>query len=291
MISYDHPLYRPPSEANSMIIQATLGCSHNRCRFCYMYKSKRFVARDWETLKGEIDEAACEIPSVRRIFLADGDAFALSTPRLEQILRHLSASFPSLQRVTAYANPSNLISKSVEEMRRLRELGLTILYYGVESGDPVLLEKIDKGATPDEMAEGCAKATEAGIKLSVTVILGLGGKRGSSAHARKTASLINRIAPRYLSALTLMLGPHEQAYAASMGEDFEFNSPSDDIRELGEMISLLENDRCIFRSNHASNYLALAGTLQKDKVALLAAVDRALADPPAHLREEWMRGL
>ena len=290
-IEYDNPLYRPPSEARSLILQPTLGCSHNGCRFCYMYKDKRFHVKSEERFFEEIEIAASEYPSERRIFLADGDAMVLSTGRLERILDRLNASFPQLQRVTAYANPSNLLGKTADELRGLKEKKLSILYYGVETGDPELLERIDKGATPDEMAEGCSRAAEAGLKLSVTVILGLAGKEGSLRHARMTAELLNRIQPRYLSALTLMLGHWKDSYASSMDPGFEFNSAIDDVRELRELVACLETDRCIFRSNHASNYLALAGTLLKDKAALLDEIDRALDDPEGHLRPEWVRGL
>jgi radical SAM superfamily enzyme YgiQ (UPF0313 family) len=290
-LEYDMPLYRPPSEARSLILQATLGCSHNRCGFCYMYKDKKFQVKPEDEFFREIEEAACIYPSARRIFLADGDAMVLSAERLGRILDRLTESFPQLQRVTAYANPSNLLAKSVDEMRRLKEKGLTILYYGVESGDPGLLYRINKGATPDEMAEGCAKATEAGLKLSVTVILGLAGRGGSERHATLTAKLLNRIRPRYLSALSLMLGPWKEEYSASIAPDFEWNDAVDDVRELRTLVSDLETDRCIFRSNHASNYLALKGTLLKDKGALLAAIDSALDDPEGRLRPEWMRGL
>jgi radical SAM superfamily enzyme YgiQ (UPF0313 family) len=176
-------------------------------------------------------------------------------------------------------------------MKLLREKGLTILYYGVETGDPELLAKIHKGATPDEMADGCRRATEAGLKLSITVILGLGGKALSLRHARNTAALLNRIQPRYLSALTLMLGPYEREYREAMGPGFEFTSPLDDVVELRELVAGLETDKCIFRSNHASNYLALAGTLLGDKARLLAEIDAAIANPDVCLRDEWMRGL
>jgi radical SAM superfamily enzyme YgiQ (UPF0313 family) len=290
-VKYDIPLYRPPSEARSLILQATLGCSHNGCSFCYMYKDKMFHVKPEKILFDEIETAAAEYPSARRIFLADGDAMVISTERLERILEKLGMSFHRLQRVTAYANPANLLGKTAEELRGLRERKLTILYYGVESGDEELLLKINKGATPDEMADGCSRASKAGIKLSVTVILGLAGRKGSLRHARRTAELVNRIQPRYLSALTLMLGPWMNSYAASMGEGFEFNSAIDDIRELREMVALLETERCIFRSNHASNYLALKGTLRKDKAALLEEIDHALDDPEGHLRPEWVRGL
>lgn len=290
-IEYDMPLYRPPSEARSLILQATLGCSHNGCCFCYMYKDKRFRVKPEEEFLCEIDAAAATYPEARRIFLADGDAMVLSAVRLERILDRINESFQMLQRVTAYANPANLLAKTADELRIFRDKKLTILYYGVETGDPELLLKIGKGATPDEMAEGCSRASEAGIKLSVTVILGLAGREGSMRHARETAKLLNRIQPRFLSALTLMLGPWKESYASSMGPGFEFNEAVDDIRELRELVSGLETDKCIFRSNHASNYLALKGTLLKDKGALLDEIDRALDDPDGRLRPEWVRGL
>ena len=288
---YVEPVYRPPSEAGSLIFQVTEGCSHNGCLFCYMYRDKKFRVKPWERVREEIDEAAVLVPSVRRVFLADGDAFALPPSALARVLEHLYGSFPQLQRVTAYATPGNLLRKSVDEMRHVAEKGLKILYYGVETGDPELLAKIGKGATPDEMAEGCRRATEAGLKLSVTVILGLGGRAMSMRHARNTAKLLNRIQPRYLSALTLMLGPYEDEYKAAMGPDFELNSPVDDVVELREIVANLETEKCIFRSNHASNYLALAGTLPDDKARLLAEIDRALENPGTRLRDEWMRGL
>ena len=290
-IRYDEPLYRPPSEAESLILQTTIGCSHNGCAFCYMYKEKSFRARPWDELEPEIRHAAGQWPDTRRVFLADGDAFVLGTERLERILDALAASFPMLQRVTAYATPQNLLGKSVDEMRGLRERGLAILYYGVESGDAGLLRAIGKGATPDEMVEGCRKAHEAGIKLSVTVVLGLGGREMSLRHARETAAVVNRIQPRYLSALTLMLGPFEEDYRRRMGPGFSFNEPLDDIGELREMVSGLETEKCIFRTNHASNYLALAGTLMKDRQRLLAEIEEALAHPERALRPEWTRGL
>ncbi|MFO7915064.1 MAG: radical SAM protein [Candidatus Krumholzibacteriales bacterium] len=291
MIRYIQPVYRPPSEADSLILQATLGCSHNRCLFCHMYRNKDFRVRKWKELRADMDEAALDYPGTRRIFLADGDAFVLSAGRLLKILEYLSERFPRLERVTCYANPENLLNKTVREMAEIRERGLKIIYYGVESGDPELLKKVNKGASPDQMAEGCRKASEAGIKLSVTVILGLGGRKGSERHAKKTAELINRINPRFLSALTLMTGPHGDNFAQCMGEDFEFNDSIDNVRELRSLIAGLEVDRCIFRSNHASNYLSLGGTLKKSKDKLLAEIDSALKNPGICFRDEWMRGL
>lgn len=291
MIEYVQPVYRPPSEARSLILQASLGCSHNRCKFCYMYRDKRFKARNWGDLKSDIDEAAALYPETRRIFLADGDAFALSSERLMAVLDYLGESFPGLERVSCYANPENLLVKSVTEIRSLLSRKLSILYYGIESGDPDVLKRVDKGATPAQMAEGCAKAQEAGMRLSVTIILGLGGKEGSLKHARLTAELLNKVNPRFLSALTLMLGPHRETFRKAMGDGFTFNSPVDDVRELGELVAALDVDRCIFRSNHASNYLPLKGTLKKAKARLLEEITLALEDPRKHFRDEWLRGL
>lgn len=291
MPRYDEPVYRPPSEGRSLILQVTIGCSHNKCLFCSMYAGKRFRTRPWDAVRADIDEAARMRPETRRVFLADGDALVLSARKLERILDYLGRSLPRLQRITAYATPQNLLAKSAAELRRLRERRLTILYYGVETGDPDLLRRIEKGATPDEMAAGCRRAHEAGMKLSVTVILGLAGRSGSARHASATARLVNRIAPRYLSALTLMLGPYENSYIRRMPPGFSFNSPFDTCVELGRLLERLDVDRCIFRSNHASNYLALAGTLMKDRRRLLAEVARAVERPDLFLRNEWMRGL
>jgi radical SAM superfamily enzyme YgiQ (UPF0313 family) len=291
VIDYIQPVYRPPSEAGSLILQATIGCSNNTCLFCYMYRGKPFRVVPWKRFKADIDEAATLWPGTRRVFLADGDAFVLPTRLIARILDYLRSSFPDLQRVTAYASPRNLLLKSVDDMRILNEKGLKILYYGVETGDPLLLAKIRKNATPDEMVEGCLRAKAAGLKLSITVILGLAGKRGSLRHARETAKLVNRIGPRFLSALTLMLGPFEREHRSAMGPDFEYNSAVDDTAELRELVANLETESCIFRSNHASNYLPLAGTLPGDKQRLLDEIDAALAAPDRFLRDEWMRGL
>ncbi len=242
-------------------------------------------------MRAEIDEASRLWPGTRRIFLADGDALVLSAGALERILEYLGHSFPRLQRVTAYATPQNLLALSASGLRRLRERGLSILYYGIETGDPELLGRIKKGATPAEMVEGCRRAHEAGMKLSVTVILGLAGRSGSERHATATARLINIVKPRYLSALTLMPGPHEESYALRMPPGFSFNTPFDTCVELGRLIEHLDVDRCIFRSNHASNYLPLAGTLMKDRDRLLAAVRRALERPDRFLHDEMFRGL
>ncbi len=292
-IEYDMPLYRPPSEARSLIFQATIGCTHNKCAFCVAYQGKRFKAKPEKELFAEIDWAADEFPGTRRVFLADGDALALSPKRMLRVLERLYKKLPRLQRVTSYASPQNLLGRQVQELKTVREAGMTMLYFGLESGDDEVLTKIDKGATCDEMVEACGKAHQAGFDLSVTVILGLPGPKGSEKHARLTGQALDRIRPRFASALTLMLAPRSPSFEEA------YNDPDwrllDTIETLKECRVLLENmhqDGITFRSNHASNYLALKGDLQKDKMHLLNTIDKALSDPDSPLlRPDYMRAL
>ena len=292
MLRYDLPVYRPPSEAHSLILQATIGCSHNRCAFCVSYQGKRFRAKPEAELFAEIDWAARELPYARRIFLADGDAFVLSTDRLLRLLERLYAAFPRLERVTCYAGPENFARKTVAEMRRVREAGLTMLFVGAESGDDEVLRRIDKGVTADEMIGLCAKPTEAGFDLSLTVILGLGGRRLSARHAAGTARLLDAIRPRYAAALTLIIEPREPPFAVAFGDpEREELTPAESLAECRAILERMQADGITFRANHASNYLALAGDLQRDKPRLLAQIDRALAEGERALRPEFMRGL
>ncbi len=291
LIDYDMPLWRPPSEADSFILQATLGCSFNRCSFCSMYRVKEFAVRPLESVRAEIQTMAREYPGVRRVFLADGDALAAPTEQLSAILKSLRAAFPRLERVSSYALPANLLKKSVDELRQLRDGGLTLLYYGIETGSADLLKRITKGATPDAMATGLGKAKAAGLKISATVILGLGGQTYWREHIDGTAELVNRVELDYLSTLQLMIDP-------SIHEEFhrKFREPfreQDDRALLAEQVRLIERldppAPLVFRSNHASNALALAGTLPRDREALLAQLQRALAGE-VRLRPEWLRG-
>ena len=288
-MEYDMPLYRPPSEADSLIIQATYGCSANTCTFCLMYKTKRFRIRRVAEVKKDIDWCAERFPWTRRVFLADGDALVIRTAHMLEILDYLYKRFPRLERVSSYANPLNLVVKTEDELGRIRKAGLSLLYYGVESGDPEVLAKVKKRGTPASMIEGIDKAHAAGFEVSVTVLLGLAGKKGSERHARMTAELLNRLQPRYLAALTLMLGPFEDYFAKSMGEDFQFLDKWDTLRELKALISHLQLENTIFRTNHASNWLPLKGTLNKDKDQLIKVIDLALSDPHSPLLrpDEW----
>lgn len=290
-MQYDEPLFRPPSEAHSLILQATLGCSNNTCLFCGMYKMKKFKVRPFEDFKKDALECARLMPGARRIFLADGDALVMSTSHFTKILRLLRAKFPRLERVTCYANPINLLNKSAGELRQLREEGLDILYLGMESGSDEVLKRIAKGSTRAEVLEAGRKALDAGFPLSVTVILGLGGKNMSDEHIRDTASLCSEMNPTYLSALTLMLGPLEGYFAKTQGPDFEFLDKLDMLREVRGLVGALETRGTVFRTNHASNYLPLKGVLSRDRAQLLAAIDTALADPDRYLKPEFLRAL
>lgn len=291
-IVYDLPLYRPPSEAPNLIIQATLGCSFNRCTFCAMYKTKDFRARELDDVFADIAAAGKSELATRRVFLADGDALVLPTAQLIEILDRLKQTFPELQRVTTYALPANLLKKSVDELAELRAHGLTLLYYGIETGSPDLLRRIRKGATPQGMIEGLAKARAAGLKTSCTVILGVGGRKRWRDHIDSTADLVNAAAPEYVSTLQLMLDETtEEDFMTSFGEPFEFQDDAGILEEQELFVSrLAPKSPVIFRSNHASNALPLAGTLPKDKEKLLAAIRAAKADQNV-LRPAWARAL
>lgn len=285
------PLFRPPSEGRSLIIQATLGCSHNKCSFCAMYRTKTFSIRAFDDIQRDVEEAARRVPHATRVFLADGDALVIPTKRLLPILELLQEKFPHLERITSYAMPRNLLKKSTAELRQLRDAGLNMLYYGVETGDPLLLERITKGATREDMIEGCAKAKEADMMLSTTCILGLGGKKYSQQHIEGTASLLSAIEPEFASALTLTVVPEVASeFYEKYGEPFEELSVEQVLEETALLIRGMDVTSTEFRSNHASNHLPLKGVLNRDREALLAMLHRGKEDPSLW-RPEWMRGL
>jgi len=291
MIDYDLPLWRPPSEGDNLIIQASVGCSFNRCTFCSMYRGKDYRARPLDAVLADIDEAARLWPETTRVFLADGDAWGLPTETLLKICAHLKLRFGQLQRVSAYATPFNLIRKSVEELTLLRQAGMTLAYVGIESGSDTLLKKIAKGSAA-QMEAGLARALDGGIKVSATVITGLGGKTYWREHVEATAALVSRTPPTYLSTLQLVLTDQTaEGYFDRFKEDFSFQDDFGVLDELRLLIELIDPPRpIIFRSNHASNALALAGNLPKDKIALLGRIDDA-AKGGQSLRPVWMRGL
>jgi radical SAM superfamily enzyme YgiQ (UPF0313 family) len=292
VIRHEGKLYRPPSEADSLILQATIGCSYNRCAFCAMYREKRFRVRKLDELEAEIDSVAAHAPLVRKVFLADGDALVAKSPFLLALLAKLRSAFPSLRRVSCYASPQALQVRTIDEMRALRAAGLSLYYLGVESGHDDVLLALDKGVDGAEMVRVARKATEADVDLSTMILLGAGGRSGSVEHARASARVINAIQPRFVS--TLVMTPVRGTPLFERHERGELDEldPLELARELREFLAHLDLAGTIFRSNHASNHLALAGTLPKDRTRLLAALDAVLAAPErAPFVPEWMRGL
>lgn len=292
MIQYEGTLYRPPSEADSLILQATIGCSYNRCTFCAMYREKRFRVRKLDELAAEIEWARASLHGVRKVFLADGDALVAKSSFLLELLARIRAAFPELQRVSCYASPQALQVRSVEEMSALRDAGLSLYYLGIESGDDAVLARLEKGVDAAEMVRVAKKAHAAGVKLSTMILLGAGGRARSLEHARNSAAVVNAIQPRFVS--TLVMTPVEGTPLFEQAERGEVDEldPLELARELRELLAHLELEGSVFRSNHASNYLALAGTLPKDKAKLVGALDLVLASPGrARFRPQWLRGL
>lgn len=273
MPNYVEPVFRPPSEARSLIFQITIGCSQNHCAFCGMYKTKRFSLKPVEEVFAEIDG----IPGryrhhVDRVFLADGDALVYPFEGLCAILDRLGEAFPNLARVGSYASPRSLTTKSVDELRTLREKRLRILYFGLESGDDATLATVNKGFSAEEMVKEALKARNAGMKLSVTAILGLAGRGRSLDHARATADWVNRVNPEFFSLLTLF-HRHNDEFIGQLDQC----TRRELLAEVREMLTHLAPQRTILRSNHVSNFLELAGNYPKDRDRLIATVDGAVA--------------
>lgn len=291
-LHYHMPLFRPPSEGDNLIIQATLGCSFNQCSFCAMYRSKDYVERPLHEVFADIRQAAAEWPDAQRVFLADGDALALPTEHLLAILRELATALPRLTRVSCYATPGNLARKSSAELVQLREHKLNLLYFGIESGSDLILKKVTKGATQQRMAEVLHKAKDSGMKVSATVILGLGVTQHSDAHIDGTIDLLNRAPVTYLSTLQLYLDDSvAEKFRRKFGEPFQMPDDLAILKEQQRLISGLNPPQpVIFRSNHASNALALAGNLPRDKDKLLQQLQEAIAGHRP-LRPLFMRGL
>lgn len=293
-IEYIEPVFRPPSEARSLILPVTNGCSWNRCAFCEMYTQpqKKFRARRPEDIRADIERAARALTGVRRVFLADGDAMVLPTRRLLEILEQLRQAFPQLQRVSSYCLPRNLARKSVDELRQLKEAGLGILYVGMESGDDEVLRRVNKGETAESTRSALLKIREAGLTSSVMVLNGLGGATLSRQHAIHSAELCNETQPDYLSTLVVTFPLGEERFRAAFGDDFEPLSQQGLLEEMRLFLEHLELEQTVFRSDHASNYLVLKGVLGRDKQKLLEQVSLAISNPGAvPLRPEWMRGL
>lgn len=290
-ISYDEPLFRPPSEAYSIIIQITLGCSYNKCAFCEMYTSKQFKARKEEDVFKDIEAFIPYKDQIRKVFLADGDPMVLSTERLLRILSKLKNTFPKLQRISTYATPNNIIKKSIQELEELKSAGLDLLYVGIESGDDEVLSAIQKGETFDSIVSGINKAKHAEINSSVMIINGIGGKLFSEQHAINSAKVLNETQPKYASTLVLTTYKGLEHFKNRFLGEYVPMSLPELLLEMQIFVEHLQLTETIFRSDHASNYLVLKGVLCKDKPLFLQQIKTALNHPEiANLRKQHQRG-
>ena len=291
-IEYSEPLFRPPSEADSLILQITNGCTWNKCSFCEMYSTKKFSVKKEEDIFKEIEEVSELIPDIRKIFLADGNPMVLSTEKLKRILDKISKTFPKVRRVTTYALPRDIISKTPEELKLLQESGLKMIYVGIESGDDEVLKFINKGETYNSTVEGLLKAKEAGIKLSVIILEGVGGLKYSEQHAINSAKILNAVQPEFASVLVLSFPYGIEHYKQKFLGNYIPMTISNLLKEMRIFVENIQLQNTIFRSNHASNYLVLNGILNRDKLLFLDKIDFAIKNPEiAGLRKEWQRGL
>jgi len=285
-------IFRPPSEAESLILQVTAGCSYNRCTFCGAYRGKTFRIKRFEEIKEDIDEVSSYSPRVERVFLADGDALVIPQKELIRILSYLKAKLRGLERVGIYANAKDILRKGEEELKALKELGLGIIYLGLESGDPEVLKRIKKNANVDQMIQAARRVKESGILLSVTVILGLGGVEGSQIHAKETAKVLSEMDPDYVGALSLMIVPGTPIEREIEAGELILPTPFGLIQELETMIENSHMTHCFFASNHASNYLPLRIQLPEEKEEALRRIREVLKrKDPALLRPEYLRAL
>ena len=291
MLNYDAPLYRPPSEANSLIFQVTLGCSFNECSFCDMYRSKEYSERTWEEIKSEIDMMVRYLPQTKRVFLADGDAINLDSEFIIKIVKYIREKFTNIERISCYAMPMNILKKTPEELKKMNQAGLDMFYLGIESGSDVVLKKVTKGAVAKTIIKSVNKAKDAGYIMSCMVILGLGGKAYSKDHITGTAKVISACSPNYVGALTLYLenGIKEEFLEKYKGE-FEKISDDESLDELYGLVEQINTDNeIIFRVNHGSNAYTVKGTFPQDKQAMLEKIDW-MREHPEVVRPSSMRG-
>ena len=276
---YSQPLYRPPSEAWSMIIQVTEGCSHNKCRFCYMYKGKQFRLKSIEEIKEHIEWLKPMYKNPRRIFLADGNVLCLKTEKLLELLNYIKKEFPNIERISSYSGPLDLLRKTDQELKSIREAGLELLYMGVESGSDKVLSMMNKGVNQQEMIEAGHKAINAGFKFSCMIISGLGGREFMEEHAVESAKVISAIAPHYFSLLRLVAEESSELAECIEEGKFQLLTPLQILDENILMLENLELTDCIFRANHVSNHVNLAGTLNQDRDLLIDKLKRVRKSP------------
>lgn len=290
-MDYEGVIIRPPSEAYSLLLQVTTGCSHNKCTFCGTYQGKKFKIKQLDTIQKDLKEAR-SYGHVEKVFLCDGDALIIPQPRLLEIVSLINKNLPGINRIGTYANAKSILRKSVSELKELKESGLKIIYLGVETGNPELLKKIRKGVSYEEMVEASHRVRESGIILSVTVILGLGGIEKSIEHAMDTGKILTEINPDYVGALTLMLVPGTDLYSDYISGKFVLPDKLGFVRELYLIISNSDFTNCYFTSNHASNYLPVKVCLPDEKEKILSVIGSIIdAKDLSRMRPEYMRGL
>lgn len=289
MIKYVGDVYRPPSEAYSLIVQATIGCTHNKCSFCKMFKEKRFQTRPTEDIIADFAWARKRYRSVPRIFLADANALCLKTDKLMPILTYIEETFPECERVTIYGRASDVLRKTEDELRQLREHGLTMVYIGAESGSDKVLEMCRKGETRQQLIDAVKRIEKVGIKASVTFISGLAGKDGWEDHAIQTGTMITEMNASYVSLLTLLVDPQAPMYEDIQSGRLKLLTPQEVLAETHLMLENANPQKtCIFRSNHASNYLSLKGDLPQDRDRFLAQIEAAMKNT-GMLKDERFR--
>lgn len=293
MLQYEGSIWRPPSEARSLILQATVGCSHNACIFCVSYKDKKYRVRGLEGIEQDLKSLPPGLTDrVQRVFLADGNALAMDTEVMVNILRFLRQELPSLKRIGTYGYAKDVREKTVEDLSKLKKEGLGIVYLGLETGDNELLRWARKGVDTGENIIACKKIRDASIPLSLTIILGLGSLENSERHAKATARALNEIDPEYVGALTLMTPPGTHIHDMVRNGEFVPMQPMEILVELKTLVENLELTNCIFRTNHASNYLPIKGILNQDKASIIEILENAIASgDESQLRPGYLRGL
>ena len=290
-MDYEGFIIRPPSEAYSMLLQITVGCSHNKCTFCGTYRQKKFKIKSLEQIKKDLQEARA-FENVEKVFLCDGDALIIPQARLEEIIGLINVNLPDIERIGTYANAKSILKKSVDDLKKLKKMGLKIIYLGVETGNIELLQKVHKGVTYEQMVAAARRVKDAGITLSVTVLLGIGGIEKSVEHSLDTAKILTDIDPDYVGALTLMLVPYTPLYEDYMAGLFVLPDKFGYIRELSLIIANSNFTNCYFTSNHASNYLPIKAYLPRQKEKILQMINSVIeAKDASRIRPEYLRGL
>ena len=287
---YEGNIIRPPSEADSILLQVTVGCSHNKCTFCGTYTGERFKIKKDSVIFEDIEFAAKYCRNQDRLFICDGDALIIPQKRLVPILERINKRLPWVKRIGLYANTKSINMKTKDELKQLKDLGVKIAYMGLETGDDVTLKKIKKGADSDRMIKMGKKIRKAGIKLSVTVLIGIAGRKRSIIHAEETGRVLSAIDPEYVGALSLMLIPGTELYKEYKNGNFDLITPDEMLRELGAMIAATNMSSGLFHANHASNYLPIKAKMPDDKEATLALISEALKGKVS-LKPEFMRAL